>query len=290
MESGRASRSAQAVAAARAFGALLYGRRAIVTDQYAVHFLAPELQKRYNTLRRLAMGPLKRLVLAGYERRHPGAMGWLLARHRYIDDAIRGAVASGAGQLVLVGAGYDTRALRLGLPAGFTVVEVDHPATQLRKRQVVEDFYGSVAGRVCYVPLDLARESLSALRGGPYHRAVRAIFVMEGLLWYLEPGAVQRILRAVRELAPPGTSVVFDYLVADAAARGEARSQQRLSEQWGEPMCWAIGPAELPEFLSELGLQLLEDVDADELVRRYRRIPMHGYFRIAHAVLAPARL
>ena len=67
-------------------------------------------------------------------------------RTRVIDDALRDFVAGGGRQLVLLGAGYDCRALRLPELAELRVFEVDHPATQAHKRDVLAQLRVELAG------------------------------------------------------------------------------------------------------------------------------------------------
>ena len=81
-----------------------------------------------------------------------------------IDAAVRDAIADGATQLVILGAGYDGRAWRMPELAGVKVFEVDHPATQGDKRAHVAELPPAI-GSVSFVPIDFERESLDAVAG-----------------------------------------------------------------------------------------------------------------------------
>lgn len=288
MDQDTPSRTAEAITAARAFGMHLLKRLHILDDPFAHHFLTESVSKRYRLVCRLAIGPLKGLVSAYYERKHPGAIGWALIRHRYIDDAVGAAVRSGIQQVVIIGAGYDTRALRLGLGDAVNFIEVDRTGTQRKKIQTIQRMLGAVPSRVKYVALDIASDSLSAIEEAGFDRRQRAIFILEGLLWYLPETVSVATLRSISSLAAPLSLVVFDYILPDVLdPRVEnllgAKGHVELSARFGEPILSAIDPAKLDQYLDSVGLQLLDTVGHRELAALYHPVPMHAYFRIARA-------
>src|SRR5512147_2261117 len=125
------SRTAQWVAVARGLGRLLPDAVRIADDPYGLAFSSSSLADLVNRQGDQAK------VLA----RIPGLGRWIVymqVRTRLLDDAVRGFVAGGGRQLVVLGAGYDCRALRLPELAGSQVYEIDHPSTQGHKRAVLD--------------------------------------------------------------------------------------------------------------------------------------------------------
>src|SRR6266850_2654189 len=115
----------------------------------------------------------------------PGLLLHFMLRKRWIEEAVRAALAEGCEQVVVMGAGFDTLALRLSreFPRA-SFIEIDHPATQKYKRRAAER--AGAAANLHFIAADLARVRLQdALSGGAYRAAARSVFIIEGLLMYL---------------------------------------------------------------------------------------------------------
>lgn len=133
-------------------------------------------------------------------------------RHRAIDELVLRAVeADGFRQVVVVGAGYDTRPTRFSSRLeGVRWIELDHPATQARKRARVEHFEG--VRDVEMLPVDLSVTSLTdALAESSLDRAEPVVFVLEGLIHYLTHARLEALLGALAQ-AGPRVRVVFSYI------------------------------------------------------------------------------
>jgi methyltransferase (TIGR00027 family) len=117
----------------------------------------------------------------------------LAARTRFFDDQVIAAVANGAGQVVVVGAGYDDRALRFRSP-GVRYFELDHPATQADKARRLRSM-GVSAAEMVLTPIDFRYDAVGPVLAGCGHDpATRSLFVVEGVLVYLDQGTVLRLL------------------------------------------------------------------------------------------------
>jgi methyltransferase (TIGR00027 family) len=290
MKAGRPSDTAEAMAAARAFGAQMYRKEGILDDPYAHHFLGARFSALYRLIRRVE--PLSLGLISFYNRMLPGAVGYILTRHRYFDDAIDEAVRAGAKQVVFVGAGYDSRAFRQKTLAGARIFEVDHPDTQARKKKIVQQLFGKLPANVGYVALNATRGDLRQLPEHGFDRAARTVFVLEGFLWYMPPDIARAILGAIVAIAAPGSQIVFDYIlpsVVDGSCTLEgARQHRRYCVRRGEPILSGIDPAKLGGYLGELGLSLVDDIGHDGLKARYvgsnaRAIKIYPFLRIARA-------
>ncbi len=295
MQEGRPSDTAEAMAAARAFGSHIYRQERILDDPYAKHFLGKRFARFYGLVSRVGVGPINLGLASVYDRMLPGSVGWVLTRHRYFDDAIDEAVAGGAKQVVFVGAGYDSRVFRQQALANAHVFEIDHPATQARKKQIVQRLFGELPKNVDYMALDATRGDLRLLPDRGFDRTTKAVFVIEGFLWYMPPDVAADILRAIAEIAAPGSQVIFDHILPSVvdgtcALEGAAKHRAYCTKR-GEPILWGVEPAELASFLRPLGLRLIDDVDSTQLKARYtkdsrRDIKVYPFLRIARAEVA----
>jgi O-methyltransferase involved in polyketide biosynthesis len=156
----RTSRTAQHVTLFRAIETARRRDR-VIDDPYAVTFLTG----RYGLLARAARVPAARRGLERYlDRRFPGGpRASAVVRTRLIDGLVEDALAAGVGQVVLLGAGYDSRAYRLAAARSARVFEVDHPATQVTKRVLVAARVPvERRAHVRFVPVDLLRDDLAA--------------------------------------------------------------------------------------------------------------------------------
>ncbi len=183
-------------------------------------------------------------------------------RTAFVDEALASALG-GVEQVVVLGAGWDTRAWTLAPAAGVRVFEVDAPATQRVKRDALERA-GLDLGGVTLVTVDFNTDPwIDRLLEEGFDPARRTFVVWEGVSYYLEPDAVADTLRWVRDL-PAGSGIVFDYLSAEIVeGRGPLlfRPSVAMLNATGERLRFGIPDAEdagaqLGAFVERHGLQL----------------------------------
>ena len=182
-----------------------------------------------------------------------------------IDEAVRG---HGAAQVVVLGAGLDARAWRMGELAGATVVEVDHPASQQDKLRRVAGRM-PVAGQVVPVAVDLAHDPLGpALGAGGFDHAVVTTWVWEGVVPYLTADAVRATVAQLAGLSAPGSLLAVNYQARSVTAsvmRRAMRVVTRISGQRdpmaGEPWRSTCSPASLRSMLADNGFHVTADDD-----------------------------
>jgi len=255
------------------FRAVESGRPAgarLVDDRYAKGFLGRDLR----LLAAAGSLPgLRALVPLLIDRRAPGPRVSAVVRTRLIDDAVLAALAAGAEQVVLLGAGYDSRPYRIAAMSRARVFEVDHPTTQASKRRRIEAILRALPANVVWVPVDFLREDFgAALLAAGYEPARASLFVWEGVTNYLDADAVDHALRWIAANSPSASRVSFTYV-----DRGLLDGSQPFpgAERWvaavtraGEPFTFGLTPGEMEGYLSARGLRLLEDVStAEALVR-----------------------
>jgi methyltransferase (TIGR00027 family) len=138
----------------------------------------------------------------------------MMVRTRFIDDALARAVAAGVTQVAILGAGFDTHAYRCQeLLAGTRVFEIDRPVMQAFKKQRVNEVLGAPPDNLTYIAIDFKNEGLAdVLPRHGYDLAQPTFFILEGVTMYLPEAAVRQTLQFVAA-HPPGSTVVFDYLL-----------------------------------------------------------------------------
>lgn len=197
----------------------------------------------------------------------------MAVRTRYIDDALGQALDAGANQVVILGAGFDSRAYRVPRIERARVFEVDHPATQARKKAVIIRRLGAVPPHVTFVPLDFAARTLDEVMPGlGYRREARTFFICEGVTHYLSDQDIDAVFRYVGRSAA-GNRMVFTYihrgmLDGSVTFTGAADTLATVRRA-GEPYTFGFDPVNLPSYLAAHDLVLIEDVDASAYRARY---------------------
>jgi methyltransferase (TIGR00027 family) len=193
----------------------------------------------------------------------PEGVGWLaqrppdsvlpmVLRTRYFDDWL-GLIAGrdGIRQVVLMAAGLDTRAYRLGWPAGTRLFELDRPAVLRHKDAVLAATGGSARCTRHAVDVDLTGPWADALLAVGFDRARPSGWLLEGLLFYLPNEAIARLLDEVTRLAAPGSRLGFDAMNGATFTSPWTRPWVEMQADAGAP--W-LGTLDDPErFLAERG-------------------------------------
>jgi methyltransferase (TIGR00027 family) len=186
----------------------------------------------------------------------------------HIDTSMRDCLRDGATQVVVLGAGLDSRAYRFGKEfPGVVFYEVDFPPTQAYKIQRVRRVLGRVPKDVRYVPIDFTKDDLRTqlLRGG-YREKEKSFFIWEGVVHYIPEAAVRATLRFIAEHSGPGSRIVFDYPLS---TNHRINNPGDLLARWGEPFVFGFPPDGPSRMLKEEGLKVVSDLSNGELVRRY---------------------
>jgi methyltransferase (TIGR00027 family) len=214
-------------------------------------------------------------LFAGYgERRAPGAQGFIVCRCRYFDDYLQRCLTSGAKQVVILGAGLDSRAYRGEiLQRAIRTFEVDHPATQASKIKRLNRVLGQIPAHVTHVPIDFNHETLDKLLACGFDRSLKTLFIWEGVTYYLQPEAVDATLAWVRANALPGSTIIFDYMFQSALTaahqRGEVKRMQRYRHLTGEGLVFGLEQGHIETFLTDRGFTHVVNAIAEDLERLY---------------------
>lgn len=204
-----------------------------------------------------------------------GMYEYVIARTKYIDSVFQEALANDFDQVLLFGAGFDTRALRFESISGRTTIfELDVPVTQQAKLGQYQKRGLSIPANVSFVPIDFDRESLPVrLEEAGFVRGRRSLFVLEGLLMYLQPESVAETFRTIRDFAGKESEVVFDYVYASVLRREELYEGERQIVESvakaGEGWQFGIERGAVEQFLSTYDWRLCDQSDAGRLEQMY---------------------
>jgi methyltransferase (TIGR00027 family) len=218
----------------------------------------------------------------------------MLSRARFAEDRLAAALARETSQYVILGAGMDTFAFRRpDLLDRLRVFEVDHPATQAMKRRRIAEIGWRVPPQLHFVPVDFSKEDFAtALARAPFDRRSPTFFSWLGVTCYLPRQAVLATLRAIAQLSPPGSGVVFDFVDEDGfdPERCAPRVKFHLPELagLGEPVMTGLDPAALAADLDRQGLQLEEHLSPSGIQARYLDGRKDGYRAWEHAHIVSA--
>jgi len=241
----------------------------------------------------------RRLVPRVVERLLPGAYPFETARTRHMDEVVLAEVDAGIAQLVLLGAGYDSRPYRFAERLrGVRVFEVDLPELSAVKRRKVRRIAGEAPANVTYVEIDFTRDDLGErLVAAGHHRDAPTLYLWSGVAPYLPQDAVRQVLRFVASHGSPQTSIVFDYCFREVVdGEREAYGSRELLARVasiGEPLRSGIPEGGTAEFVGECGLRLESDLGPDDAVARHlirsdgtRLGRPYGFGGLAHARVA----
>ena len=267
----KASTSAEMVAAARAAEMTRPPEERICHDPYARHFLGAKY--RFFLKNKL----LTSLALWKSEKTDPGAAGCVVSRTRFIDEYLQQCIDEGIKQLVILGAGFDTRAYRFDeLKEKVRVFEVDEPITLNVKKLKINDILGALPTHVVYVPVDFEKEGFEKkLFYYGYDKNTKTLFIWEGVTMYITDEAVDKTLSFIVNNSGAGSSVIFNFIhsaVVDGSDRSvNAVKMKKSYEKRGEPMKFGIEKGRAKDFLSERGFHRIKEVDGNYFKDKYFR-------------------
>jgi len=207
----------------------------------------------------------------------PGLTEYMIARTAHFDKLFVEALENKTPQIVLLGAGYDTRAYRYAnLNRSTKIFELDIAPTQNRKKKCLKKARVKLPSQVSFVPIDFNNESLADVleRAGYDHRD-RTLFIWEGVSYYLEAESVDATLEFVRQTSHAETRIAFDCTVSI--------SDQKLEEYYGvrefvqtmrqqhanEALLFSIDEGQIGSFLEHRSLKLVELMKNNEIEAAY---------------------
>lgn len=253
--------TARGVALLRAIEMLRPEAERISADPYARRFVDPLTL--HSTRAMIATGLSNVLGLEGM-------MNFAIVRERYVEELMAREASAGLEQIVILGAGFDTRSYRLAGADHIPIYEVDHPLTQAAKRKALRDVVEPPVN-VKFVTVNFDVDDLGErLEASGYDPGARTLFVWQGVIMYLTQAGIDATLRFVAGQSAPGSVVVFDYMYESLLRRLHGPSAMRFfTRAMGEEITFGIDGDQVEAFLTSRGFDAVDNVDGAELERRY---------------------
>jgi len=288
MKHNTPSKTAQYMALYRAMETRRPENRRLFTDPYAACFLDGRLR-----LVSYAAGfPFaERWLYNAIQRRIPGALAAGLARTRLIDDWLQ---LTTAQQIIVLGAGFDTRSLRLKGLQHLPFIEIDHPDTSRRKLHVLTHRLGKLPENTRYLSIDFNHQRLEDLLDQQgVDIGIPTVLIWEGVTNYLQQAAVDAVFDLTARMAK-GSTIIFTYIDKKVleepaiffGAQRLLKDLDEIEERW----TFGFHPDELPAYLAARKIRLVKDLGAADYRDKYlsgRKNILKGYefYRVAMATV-----
>jgi methyltransferase (TIGR00027 family) len=242
----------------------------------------------------LSLSAMRALTVQQTDAVAPGIYGAQVCRTRYIDDAVQAGLVQGIRQVIILGAGYDTRPYRLPGMSAARVFEVDLPSVQDDKKNKLQKHFGRLPENVTFIPIDFDTQALdSVFAATAFDPSEPAVFIWEGVTQYITAEAVRQTLAFVGKTVP-GSSIVFTYVLKSVIERksnlpGAVRMMDRVAQS--SPWIFGLEPAAISSFLAPFHLALKADVGCSDYQTQYlqpmgRTLVVSEIERIVHAVVS----
>jgi methyltransferase (TIGR00027 family) len=238
-------------------------------DYLAEYFLPPHFQFfiKFKTIRTKTINDLHTAF--------PGLHEYMIARTSFFDRVFLDALENEVPQIVLLGAGYDSRAYRFSKMNSTTkIIELDIAPTQNRKRERLQKAGIDIPGRVGLVPIDFNRESIQdVLAKAGYENSKETLFLWEGVTYYLDTGAVAETLEFISH-SPQNSAIAFDYGVTASAENidqygVEEFYQSMQKHHRDESVMFTIDEGKAEIYLGHRDLQVIRHLDKAEIEREF---------------------
>jgi len=271
MAKPKVSRSAEGVAAIRAIETRRPDSGRVVSDPYADALVPGGL-----------LFSISRWIIESglYERIAPGAVGFIIGRERYIDEYLKDRLSEGLDQVVLLGAGFDTRAFRIPGIERTRVFEVDQGATQAVKLERLKKVIDPLPAHVTFVPADLNTQPVGErLRSSGYDERGKTLFIWQGVTYFLGTEGIDSTLAFIADHSGPGSSVIFDYVYNDVlrdTTKGYGKTLARAGKVSGEPYVFGIDRDQVGPFLAQRRFHDVLDISMAEVKAKYFTGPSAG--------------
>jgi methyltransferase (TIGR00027 family) len=270
MKAYKTSRTAQYMALFRALETKRPANNRLFSDPYALNFLDSKLR----LATRLSQYPFFRNYIQNtIQKKIPGAFSSGIARTKYIDDLLQKAIQDGVKQVIILGAGFDTRALRLDFLKSVSVIEIDHPNTSNFKIQTYKNRLGQLPENVQFLQIDFNKQDLDQL--ALQHNidfSLPTAVIWEGVTNYLSAEAIKSTFGLISKFAQ-NSHIIFTYVHRDILENPKSflggekllNDLNQLEEKW----TFGFLPNELPNYLNQFNIKLIEDLGANDYRNKY---------------------
>jgi methyltransferase (TIGR00027 family) len=264
----RPSKTAMGTTLFRAMANYDFSSNKFGSDNLAQYFLPTHYQILLKTQRFR-----KRMI-----HRFPSGMyEFFVARTQHFDNLFVEALKKSIPQIVLLGAGYDTRAYRFERQNTNTkVFEVDITTTQSRKIDLLRKAKIFFTDNIKFVSIDFNKDSLeSVLSNAGFDTNKQALFLWEGVTYYLEPDSIDKSLESIKKISHAGSSLAFDYLIQippeDVHKYYGMQAVQKFMARNSpnEKAKFLLEEGKIDSFLRQRGFDIVDHLNNSEIEEKY---------------------
>lgn len=203
-----------------------------------------------------------------------GIYEYVIARTKFIDSVFMNTITGGIEQVLIFGAGFDTRSIRLLNGYGIKVFEMDSEVTQKAKIRRFGEVGVPVPNNTHYVSVDFNKENpVEKLLQNGFQPGKSCLFILEGLLMYLDDEAVDKTFKMIHRISGPDSLMVFDYIYSSVIeGKGDHYGEKKIKEtvaNAGEHWTFGFPEGKIKNILDEYGFRLLDEAGKKELERRF---------------------
>ena len=242
------------------------------TPQYKSNdYIAPMLLPKF-FMPIIKIGVLRKF----FTNRFPSGMyEYVIARTKFIDSIFQKAVTNEFDQILIFGAGFDSRGIRFAdLNKKTNIFELDAPVTQKAKISQLKKRGIEINPNITFISIDFNKESLEdKLAEFGFKANKKSLFILEGLTMYLDPEAIDNTFNVINQFAGTGSEVVFDYVYSSVLREenlyyGESEVLNQVKNA-NEPWSFGIEKGELKSFLKDKNLKLIQSLNSEDLENEF---------------------
>lgn len=258
---------AYGTASKKAFEALYPTEKRLFQDEYTIKILTPGWRFSINIFKNKYL--FDRVMKWG-DKLAPGVQAGLMCRVRYIDEVLKEAINGDFDAVVNLGAGFDSRSLRIDGIGSLKIFEVDHPTVIAEKRKRFEKLGFDVPTNLEFVPIDFNSLTLQqGLEKAGYIPSLKTLFIWEGVTQYITKEAIESTLSYISQ-SKEGSRVVFTYVLHEYLENpGSVPELEKLYKQIKKLWLTGMDPSAMKDNLEKYGLKLLDDAGADYYREKY---------------------
>lgn len=208
----------------------------------------------------------------------PGSYEYICARTRFFDDLFQEALKQNIPQIVILGAGFDTRAIRYeNLIEDTQVFELDVPTTQEQKIDLLEKSGIEEPVNLSFASINFDKDDIKqVLAKVGYEPNKKSLFIWEGVSMYITREAVNNVLAFVKLHSGKDSSIAFDYLyksvIQNQCNYYGAKELSTVVKQSGEAFSFGIEEGKIADFLSNQGFEIITHYRPEQFERKYLNI------------------
>ena len=227
-----------------------------------------------------------------------GIYEYVIARTKFIDSVFKNAVLNKFNQILIFGAGFDTRGIRfLNENTATKVFELDVPITQQAKINQFQKRKIKLHPDIIFIPINFNKESITEkLNEFGFKKNLKTLFLLEGLLMYLDKKAVNNTFKLINEFAGSGSEVIFDYIYK-SVLRGEnlyygEKGIYKIVKKAKEAWTFGIEKGEINNFLKKQKLKLIQHLTSKDLEQKFfknNKGKIIGRINETHCIVHAAR-